>query len=108
MKPADTNDLKVLAIQPRRTSREVEKLDRTFPTSAVLSLTPLPGGNSAAVPPVPIPNTEVKCSCVDGSATYVCVRVDHCQAPILRPQLLLTAVFSFLIAYFLTLRLYVC
>ena len=49
--------------------------------SAVLSLTPLPGGYSASVPPVPFPNTEVKCGHVDGSATYVCVRVDHCRAP---------------------------
>ena len=39
-----------------------------------------PGGHSAVEPPVPIPNTEVKCSHVDGSATYVCVRVDHCRA----------------------------
>ena len=33
------------------------------------------GGHSAVEPPVPIPNTEVKCSYADGSATYVCVRV---------------------------------
>ena len=33
------------------------------------------GGHSAVEPPVPIPNTEVKCSHVDGSATYDCVRV---------------------------------
>ena len=38
------------------------------------------GGHSAVEPPVPIPNTEVKCSHADGSATYVCVRVGHCQA----------------------------
>ena len=40
----------------------------------------MPGGYSAAVPPVPIPNTEVKHSRVHGSATYVCARVDHCRA----------------------------
>lgn len=84
MKPADTNDLNVLAIQPRRTSPEVNILlvnsSLTY-FSAVLSLTPLPGGYSASVPPVPFPNTEVKCGRVDGSATYVCVRVDHCRAP---------------------------
>ena len=40
----------------------------------------MPGGHSAVEPPVPIPNTEVKCSYADGSATYVCVRVGHCQA----------------------------
>ena len=49
-------------------------------TSAFSSLPYLPGGHSAVVPPVPIPNTEVKCSHADGSATYVCVRVGHCQA----------------------------
>ena len=38
------------------------------------------GGHSAVEPPVTIPNTEVKCSDVDGSATYVCVRVDHRRA----------------------------
>ena len=38
------------------------------------------GVNDGEVPPVPIPNTEVKCSHADGSATYVCVRVGHCQA----------------------------
>ena len=45
------------------------------------------GGHSAVEPPVPIPNTEVKCSYADGSATYVCVRVGHCQASLLeKPQ----------------------
>ena len=43
----------------------------------------MPGGHSAVEPPVPIPNTEVKCSHADGSATYVCVRVGHCQASLL-------------------------
>ena len=38
------------------------------------------GGHSAVEPPVPIPNTEVKCSHADGSATYDCVRVGHRQA----------------------------
>ena len=47
----------------------------------------MPGGHSAVEPPVPIPNTEVKCSHVDGSATYVCVRVDHRRASFLeRPE----------------------
>ena len=40
----------------------------------------MPGGHSTVEPPVPIPNTEVKCSNADGSATYVCVRVGYCQA----------------------------
>ncbi len=45
-------------------------------------LTNLPDGDSAAEPPVPIPNTEVKCRHVDGSAVLSRVRVDNCQAPI--------------------------
>ena len=51
-----------------------------FTSASFSSLPYLPGGHSAVVPPVPIPNTEVKCSHADGSATYVCVRVGHCQA----------------------------
>ena len=54
-------------------------LSKTLP-QLFSSLPYLPGGHSAVVPPVPIPNTEVKCSHADGSATYVCVRVGHCQA----------------------------
>ena len=42
--------------------------------------TDLLGDHSAADPPVPIPNTEVKCSDADGSATYDCARVGHRQA----------------------------
>ena len=42
--------------------------------------TELLGDHSAADPPVPIPNTEVKCSDADGSATYDCARVGHRQA----------------------------
>ena len=38
------------------------------------------GGHSATEPPVPIPNTEVKCSNADGSATNDCARVGHRQA----------------------------
>ena len=40
----------------------------------------MPDGDSAAEPPVPIPNTEVKCRHVDGSAVLSRVRVDNCQA----------------------------
>ena len=46
----------------------------------------MPGGHSAVVPPVSIPNTEVKCSHVDGSATYDCARVDHPRAPFPNPM----------------------
>ena len=50
--------------------------------SACWLLPNLPDGDSAAEPPVPIPNTEVKCRHVDGSAVLSRVRVDNCQAPI--------------------------
>ena len=52
------------------------------------------GGHSAVEPPVPIPNTEVKCSHADGSATYVCVRVGHCQASYPKPVAFLSYGFS--------------
>lgn len=59
----------------------VKTEERSDEEKADLSLKPnSPGGHSAVEPPVPIPNTEVKCSHADGSATYVCVRVGHCQA----------------------------
>ena len=44
----------------------------------------LPGGNSDAVPPDPIPNSEVKRISGDGSVGFPHVRVAHRQAPILR------------------------
>ena len=37
-------------------------------TSAFSSLPYLPGGHSAVVPPVPIPNTEVKLTCAEDSS----------------------------------------
>ena len=86
---AGTNDPNVLAAQPRRTSggcrlrplpmpfqRPVEHNDFAWLQVAPL----LPGGNSAAVPPVPIPNTEVKRGRAHGSAANVCARAGHCQA----------------------------
>jgi hypothetical protein len=42
----------------------------------------LPGGNSDAVPPDPIPNSEVKRISGDGSVGSPHVRVAHRQAPI--------------------------
>ena len=39
------------------------------------------GDNSAVVPPDPIPNSEVKRSCADGSVGFPHVRVGHRQAP---------------------------
>jgi hypothetical protein len=44
----------------------------------------LPGGNSDAVPPDPIPNSEVKRISGDGSVGSPHVRVAHRQAPILK------------------------
>ena len=39
------------------------------------------GDNSAVVPPDPMPNSEVKRSCADGSVGFPHVRVGHRQAP---------------------------
>ena len=57
------------------------KLDELNKLSSKTFLnTDLLGDHSAIDPPVPIPNTEVKCSHADGSATYDCARVGHRQA----------------------------
>ena len=40
----------------------------------------LPGGYSEREPPDPIPNSEVKTLCADGSVPFGHVRVGHCQA----------------------------
>src|SRR4051812_29516413 len=40
----------------------------------------LPGGNSEREPPDPIPNSEVKTLCADGSVPCGHARVGHCQA----------------------------
>src|ERR1700733_12411656 len=45
------------------------------------SFTGLPGGNSEREPPDPIPNSEVKTFCADGSVAASHARVGHCQAP---------------------------
>ena len=41
--------------------------------------TSFPGGNSEREPPDPIPNSEVKTFCADGSVGFPHVRVGHCQ-----------------------------
>src|SRR5580693_878924 len=41
----------------------------------------LPGGHSEREPPDPIPNSEVKTPCADGSVAASHARVGHCQAP---------------------------
>ncbi|EFW11183.1 hypothetical protein SSYM_0155, partial [Serratia symbiotica str. Tucson] len=40
----------------------------------------LPGGNSAVVPPDPMPNSEVKRRSADGSVGSPHARVGNCQA----------------------------
>ena len=45
-----------------------------------------PGGNSEREPPDPIPNSEVKTPCADGSVAASHARVGHCQAPIPKPR----------------------
>ena len=45
-----------------------------------------PGGHSGREPPDPIPNSEVKTLCADGSVAVGHVRVGHCQDPIQSPR----------------------
>jgi hypothetical protein len=45
----------------------------------------LPGGHSGREPPDPIPNSEVKTLCADGSLAVGQVRVGHCQDPKVKP-----------------------
>jgi hypothetical protein len=45
-----------------------------------------PGGHSGREPPNPIPNSEVKTLCADGSLAVGQVRVGHCQDPIRTPD----------------------
>ena len=47
----------------------------------------LPGGLSAVVPPDPIPNSEVKRRCADGSVGLPHVRVGHRQVLNVNPEL---------------------
>jgi hypothetical protein len=47
----------------------------------IKDFTVLPGGNSEREPPDPIPNSEVKTFCADGSVAASHARVGHCQAP---------------------------
>ncbi len=50
----------------------------------------LPGGHSEREPPDPIPNSEVKTFCADGSVAVSHVRVGHCQAPNSSPPVFTT------------------
>ena len=45
-----------------------------------------PGGHGGREPPDPIPNSEVKTLCADGSVAVGHVRVGHCQDPIEAPD----------------------
>ncbi len=47
-------------------------------------LTSFPGGHSEQEPPDPIPNSEVKMFCADGSVAVGHVRVGRCQG--LKPE----------------------
>jgi len=53
----------------------------------------LPGGHSKEVTPVPIPNTDVKGLCGDGTATLGCGRVARCRDYFLARQLTLARFF---------------
>ena len=55
----------------------------------------LPGGLSAVVPPDPIPNSEVKRRCADGSVGLPHVRVGHRQVLNVEPRAEELGVFVF-------------
>src|SRR5450759_5789783 len=59
----------------------------------------LPGGNSEREPPDPIPNSEVKTFCADGSVAASHARVGHCQASHAKAPMLERASGPFLLAY---------
>jgi hypothetical protein len=61
----------------------------------------LPGGNSEREPPDPIPNSEVKTFCADGSVAASHARVGHCQASHAKAPMLERASGPFLLAYML-------
>ena len=61
----------------------------------------LPGGNSEREPPDPIPNSEVKTFCADGSVAAGHARVGHCQASHAKAPMLERASGPFLLAYML-------
>src|ERR1039457_1351699 len=59
----------------------------------------MPGGNSEREPPDPIPNSEVKTFCADGSVAASHARVGHCQASHAKAPMLERASGPFLLAY---------
>src|ERR1022692_3170685 len=61
----------------------------------------LPGGNSEREPPDPIPNSEVKTFCADGSVAASHARVGHCQASHAKAPMLERTSGPFLLAYML-------
>jgi hypothetical protein len=54
-------------------------------------LSGLPGGNSEREPPDPIPNSEVKTFCADGSVAASHARVGHCQVSHAKAPMLVRA-----------------
>src|SRR5215469_10972172 len=70
----------------RRRKRNEPNWRRAEPvaTPAPRTSNSLPGGHSEREPPDPIPNSEVKTLCADGSVPFRHARVGHCQALILR------------------------
>src|ERR1700748_464509 len=56
------------------------------PCPAATDQNSLPGGHSEREPPDPIPNSEVKTLCADGSVPFGHARVGHCQAPKGKPR----------------------
>ena len=57
-----------------------------------------PGGHSGREPPDPIPNSEVKTLCADGSLAVGQVRVGHCQDLKQNPPTETSGGFSFAIS----------
>ena len=49
-----------------------------------MNLKQFPGGHSEREPPDPIPNSEVKTLCADGSVPCSHARVGHCQGSLKR------------------------
>ena len=59
----------IMCFLPKLFSFKKEKLSPPF--ISLLNVLILPGDHSEEVPPVPIPNTEVKLFCADGTAFVV-------------------------------------
>src|SRR6201992_4336422 len=79
-----------------RTENDPDSRRRGWPARAGHDGTnSLPGGHSEREPPDPIPNSEVKTLCADGSVPFRHARVGHCQALNGRPRWETSGAFSF-------------